>query len=56
MNYEYTPDRVAALVYFKEGVSVEEAKRHLEKLKEVIDWKEVHDFDSNLGRPIWYIP
>ena len=55
-NYKPKSDTSGALLYFKKGVSVEEVKKRLEALKDIIDWQKVDDFDSNIGGPVWYIP
>ena len=63
--------RVAALVYFEDGTTLEQAATVLREMKTTLDNHEhaneslrgcavenavVNEYDSEIGSPVWYIP
>lgn len=58
MNDNYKNDSVASLVYWKPGVSVDEAQRIMNELVDrgLVDCETTREYCSTLGGPVWYIP
>ena len=54
---EYNPTRSGTVLVFKEGVTEEQARKALEKLKALLDYTpRINTFDPEWGGPVWYIP
>jgi len=54
---EYNEDQVGAVLVFKQGVTEEQAKEAIKRLKDVLSYEpNVHSFDPKWGGPVWYIP
>jgi transcription initiation factor IIE alpha subunit len=49
---------VASLVYWRDGVSVEEAQKIMNELVDrgLVQCETTRDYQSEFGSPVWYIP
>jgi transcription initiation factor IIE alpha subunit len=53
-----TSKRVASLIYFAPNVSKERVEAWIKKLMEQghVENHDTHEYNENVGSPVWYIP
>lgn len=51
-------EKVAALIFFKEGVDIERVQAWIAKLEEAghTEGATVREYNPEIGEPVWYIP
>lgn len=57
-QHQNDPEKVAALIYFKEGVDVARVQAYVDALaaKGVTEGAVVRPYVEAFGAPVWYIP
>ncbi len=63
-KYSQDKDRLASLIYFREGITEDQARKALQRISGLIEIPYgsddagdcVRSYDSRDGGPVWYIP